>query len=239
MKNKAAVVMAIVVFLSVFLFGCSDARTEMIPDKGESASNTEQTVQNNEGSAEGNEILTDPAEENTPEQNVESEKDNDKGSDAETEKASDKKNVSKKTSDNGKTAKSEGTGGNKTDVKGNTSQSSTQEKSDQPSNNTQTQIKTGDTSNWPDNEYTRLVPKPSHGTVKKIDMQDGIYCILMTGADMVDVKTYAASLINAGYSNEVTETIENNSYLYGGGNAQGHFVVVSYQSGQFIVGIQK
>ncbi len=237
MKNKTVVFMAIIMIFSVFLFGCSDARTEMTSDNGESASNTEQTVQNNEGSAEKNEISQNTAEKETPEQNVISKKDDDNSGSGKTEKKSDKGNTSQKASDNGRSAKSEG--GSKSEIKGNTAQNSSSEKKEQSSNNTQTQVKTGDTSNWPDNEYTRLVPKPSHGTVKKIDMQDGIYCILMTGADMVDVKTYAASLINSGYSNEVTETIENNSYLFGGGNAQGHFVVVSYQNGQFIVGIQK
>lgn len=96
-----------------------------------------------------------------------------------------------------------------------------------------------DKMNWPVNDYTKMVPKPSNGVVRKADTQDGIYCLLLTGADMVDSKAYAASLISAGYTNEVTETIENGTYLFGGGNAKGSFVVVSYQNGQFIIGIQR
>jgi FtsZ-interacting cell division protein ZipA len=95
-----------------------------------------------------------------------------------------------------------------------------------------------DPMNWPDNEYTALLPKPGAGTVQKTDMQDGVYCLLLTGADMSDVKAYASALINAGYINDVTETVENGTYLFGGGNANGNFVVVSYQNGQFIIGVQ-
>ncbi|MBE6020198.1 MAG: hypothetical protein E7228_00450 [Clostridiales bacterium] len=95
-----------------------------------------------------------------------------------------------------------------------------------------------DRMNWPANEYTALVPKPSAGVVKKTDIQNGIFCLLLTGADMVDAKAYAGSLINSGFTNDVTETIEDGSYLFGGGNSKGAFVVVSYQSGQFIIGIE-
>ncbi|MBR6700162.1 MAG: hypothetical protein IKL72_00370 [Firmicutes bacterium] len=95
-----------------------------------------------------------------------------------------------------------------------------------------------DRMNWPSNEYTALVPKPSAGIVKKTDIQNGIFCLLLTGADMVDAKAYAGSLINSGFTNDVTETIEDGSYLFGGGNSKGSFVVVSYQSGQFIIGIE-
>lgn len=95
-----------------------------------------------------------------------------------------------------------------------------------------------DPQNWPSNEYTALLPKPPVGTVQKTDMQDGVYCLLLTGADMSDVKAYASALINAGYINEVTETVESGTYLFGGGNSSGSFVVVSYQSGQFIIGVQ-
>lgn len=96
-----------------------------------------------------------------------------------------------------------------------------------------------DTMKWPDNSYTNLVPKPSRGTVQQSELKDGIFCILMSGADMVDAKSYAASLINAGYTSDITETIENDNYLFGGGNATGSFVVISYKSGQFIIGIEK
>ena len=92
--------------------------------------------------------------------------------------------------------------------------------------------------NWPGNEYTALIPRPSTGTVQQTDMQDGVYCLLLTGADMSDVKAYASALINAGYINEVTETVESGTYLFGGGNSNGNFVVVSYQNGQFIIGVQ-
>lgn len=95
-----------------------------------------------------------------------------------------------------------------------------------------------DRMNWPSNEYTALVPKPSAGVVKKTDIQNGIFCLLLTGADMVDAKAYAGSLINYGFTNDVTETIEDGLYLFGGGNSKGTFVVVSYQSGQFIIGIE-
>ena len=88
------------------------------------------------------------------------------------------------------------------------------------------------------NEYTSLVPRPSAGTVKKTDIQNGIFCLLLTGAEMVDAKAYAGSLINSGFTNDVTETIEDGLYLFGGGNSKGTFVVVSYQSGQFIIGIE-
>ncbi|MBR2577203.1 MAG: hypothetical protein IKE40_07975 [Firmicutes bacterium] len=95
-----------------------------------------------------------------------------------------------------------------------------------------------DPMNWPGNEYTALIPRPSTGTVQQTDMQDGVYCLLLTGADMSDVKAYASALINAGYINEVTETVESGTYLFGGGNSNGNFVVVSYQNGQFIIGVQ-
>ena len=95
-----------------------------------------------------------------------------------------------------------------------------------------------DRMNWPANEYTSLVPKPSAGVVKKTDIQNGIFCLLLTGAEMVDAKAYAGSLINSGFTNDVTETIEDGLYLFGGGNSKGTFVVVSYQSGQFIIGIE-
>ncbi len=95
-----------------------------------------------------------------------------------------------------------------------------------------------DPMNWPSNEYTALLPRPSAGTVQQTDMQDGVYCLLLTGADMSDVKAYASALINAGYINEVTETVESGTYLFGGGNSNGNFVVVSYQNGQFIIGVQ-
>lgn len=91
---------------------------------------------------------------------------------------------------------------------------------------------------WPTNKYTALLPKPSVGTLQSTGMQDGIYCMLFSGTAISDAKAYAATLIGSGYSNEVTETISGGTYLFGGGNSSGAFVVVNYQNGQMMVGIQ-
>lgn len=220
MKGKLALFMAILMVFTAFLFGCANKDVDISTDDGSGTS----AVTDDDSSESVDESGGDDG------QNTEEISQGD--ADKNTEKAeTDKKTEEKKPQSNGNSSSNNNSSGNS----GNTGESG----SNGSGSASQEQTKPADSMNWPSNEYTSIVPRPSKGTVKKVDTKDGIYCLLLTGADMVDAKTYAASLINYGYTSEVTETIEDNQYLFGGGNSSGAFVVVSYQNGQFIIGIQK
>ncbi len=215
MKGKLALFMAILMVVTAFLFGCGNGDADISTDDGGATS----VVTDDDSSQTEDESGGDDGQNTEEISQGEADNNTDK---AETDNKSGQKTP--QSSGNSSSNNSSGNSGNNANNGNNSSQEET---------------KPADSMNWPSNEYTSLVPRPSKGTVKKIDTKDGIYCLLLTGADMVDAKTYAASLINYGYTSEVTETIEDNQYLFGGGNSSGAFVVVSYQNGQFIIGIQK
>ncbi|MDO4481119.1 MAG: hypothetical protein Q4C14_00085 [Bacillota bacterium] len=218
MKKKLALFMAMVLVFSLFLSACNnDASEEKTPDDGNSS-----TVVSGDSSPDGS-IQEEPAGDDS-QKNSDTEK-NDSNKDTGDSKNGNSSKDTQKTEDNKVPANSKPQGGD------NSSSGDNSNPAPEPP-------PAQDNMNWPGNEYTKLVPKPSAGSVRKTDMQNGIFCILMTGAEMVDAKAYAGALINAGYTNDVTETIEDGLYLFGGGNSKGSFVVVSYQNGQFIIGIE-
>lgn len=219
MKGKLALFMAILMVCTAFLFGCSNSDVDISMDED---NGTSTVVDDGDSSQTDDESAGDDEQKNEESSQGNADKKTDSA-------ATDNKSDNKSYQSNGKPSTNTNSSGNS----GNTGESGNN------GSGSQEQTKPADSMNWPSNEYTSIVPRPSKGTVKKIDTKDGIYCLLLTGADMVDAKTYAASLINYGYTSEVTETIEDNQYLFGGGNSSGAFVVVSYQNGQFIIGIQK
>lgn len=210
MKKKFALFMALVLMFSLCLSACKDSPSDdNVSDDGSSV-----TVIPDDSSQTGetDNQTDDDSQTNTEPAKTDKDKDGSKDKDKDTQSTDKEPSKPKPPSD----------GNNSSD----------------DSNTPDPEPPAADSMNWPSNEYTKLVPRPSAGTVKKTDIQNGIFCLLLTGAEMVDAKAYAGALINAGYTSEVTETIEDGLYLFGGGNSKGSFVVVSYQNGQFIIGIE-
>lgn len=218
MNKKLALFMTLVLMFSLCLSACkNDAASDKTPDEGSN--------------------VTTAVDDNSPDG---TDKENQTGDDEQKNPDTEKNDGDKNSSSDGKTDSSKDTPKtDKDNTSGNTKPQGGDNISSGDNNNPAPEPPPAqDNMNWPGNEYTRLVPKPSAGTVRKTDMRNGIFCVLMTGAEMVDAKAYAGALINAGYTNDVTETIEDGVYLFGGGNSKGSFVVVSYQNGQFIIGIE-
>lgn len=96
--------------------------------------------------------------------------------------------------------------------------------------------------NWPDNEFTRLVPKPEMD-VLAADTTAEDFSIAFSGATIEQIKAYAEKLKTAGFTvdpeEENQEAMGMVIYNYGASNADGYRVSVFYASGTSGLSIEK
>ncbi len=96
--------------------------------------------------------------------------------------------------------------------------------------------------NWPDNEFTRLLPKPDM-TVMAVVTEEEDCNVLFSNATIEQIKAYAEQVKAKGFTIDVEledqEIMGMVIYTYSAKNAQGYEVMVSYASGTSSVGIRK
>ncbi len=91
---------------------------------------------------------------------------------------------------------------------------------------------------WPDNAFTRLIPKPPFDMVG-VAITGNEFGATFQGSSMDEVKAYAASVKAAGFDQEVSEEDFSgqgyNLYTFEGYNADGHLFTVGYSEGVIIL----
>lgn len=84
-------------------------------------------------------------------------------------------------------------------------------------------------SDWPDNEFTALVPAPKNVSVIACEAtEDG--CTIAVSWDLEAAKEYASLAQQAGFTEDVEETDMMGMYVFSGTNADGITIGVSYMS---------
>ena len=98
-------------------------------------------------------------------------------------------------------------------------------------------IKDGDATlttsgDWPDNEFTKLIPAPKVGTIGAAQVSESDCTIIMTWT-AEEAKEYAAQVKDAGFDQDVEEQdmAGMGVYAFSGFNADGVEVSVSFMSG--------
>ncbi len=101
-------------------------------------------------------------------------------------------------------------------------------------------IKVGE--DWPDNEYTRQIPRGYFGEQKIMNAENGV-AIVSTSASLSDAKGYVISLKNAGFTENVSENDQTiggmASYMFSADNGRGYRVNVSYTGTVLTVSVSK
>ncbi|MDO4540105.1 MAG: hypothetical protein Q4B48_03225 [Syntrophomonadaceae bacterium] len=111
----------------------------------------------------------------------------------------------------------------------------------------------GDVVEWPDNEFTNLIPQPEGGTVFSEDAVDNAYfeghTMTMTDWSVEDCKAYAEALIAAGFDkpgagfDSVVITDNDSIYSFGAENEDGVYVTfgtsVAQKTGSISIQVTK
>ena len=99
-----------------------------------------------------------------------------------------------------------------------------------------------DPSEWPDNEYTRLVPKPKTVTVTEMDLSDN-YCAIATTWTIEETIEYAGQIKAAGFDQDVIEQsgtdVGVEMFTFTGTNTDGVEVMVVFTGGESGITIKK
>lgn len=98
---------------------------------------------------------------------------------------------------------------------------------------------------WPDNEYTKCIPKPSFGTISftQVSETEG-FIVQFSGATIDDTKQYIEVLRDAGYT-ENEELFDGSeiegleTYEFSAQNSDGVFVCVDYALEIFMITVTK
>ncbi len=93
---------------------------------------------------------------------------------------------------------------------------------------------------WPENEYTALVPKPSEGTLLTFEITDSVFTAIYSGCDIDFASEYAELLKNAGFNiNAVSDDsmYDAGVYTFSANDKNGALATVSYLSEAFIVSV--
>jgi hypothetical protein len=80
---------------------------------------------------------------------------------------------------------------------------------------------------WPENEYTKLVPRPDFEVEYCDDEVNGISAKYIN-TTMESVKAYASQLKAAGFTVDPQESEYDGQYVYGAGKGKAYFVTISY-----------
>lgn len=95
--------------------------------------------------------------------------------------------------------------------------------------------------NWPDNQYTRLIPKPSFGTVTSSWSADESFFAILGNVTLNQAKSYVSQLEAAGFNND-KYTMDGaaygtDMYTFTAKNAAGNEVAAAYSSGSLTITI--
>ena len=96
--------------------------------------------------------------------------------------------------------------------------------------------------NWPDNEFTKLVPKPNFD-VMGASSDDGSFTVAFTSATIEQIKDYAAKVKAAGFN--INEEVEDQEvmgmviYSFTAENADGYTVEITSANGTSALTISK
>ena len=97
-------------------------------------------------------------------------------------------------------------------------------------------------SEWPDNEYTKLVPKPDFKVLNSSEDEDGV-SVMFSGVTAEQMKAYAEKLKEAGFNIDPEENDQDYMgiviYSFTASNADGTTVALSFAAGTASMGIKK
>jgi len=95
---------------------------------------------------------------------------------------------------------------------------------------------------WPDNELTKLVPKPGF-SVSNVSEEDGEFAAVFSGVTKEQMRAYAEKLKEAGFNTDVEVTDQNYAgidvYAFSASNADGVTVSLSLTAGIASMAIKK
>ena len=95
---------------------------------------------------------------------------------------------------------------------------------------------------WPDNEYTRQIPRGYFGGQKIMSSDNGV-AIVSTASSVTDARGYVIALKNAGFTANASESDRNvagmDIYTYSADNSQGYRVNVSFTAGVLSVSVSR
>ncbi|MBP5255942.1 MAG: hypothetical protein J6Z80_02690 [Clostridia bacterium] len=95
---------------------------------------------------------------------------------------------------------------------------------------------------WPDNEFTRLVPKPDMEILAGTE-EDGEFTVAFSGATLEQIKTYVGKLKVAGFIIDAETTDQDfqgiTVYSYEASNKDGYTVTVSFTMGSAAMSISR
>ncbi len=98
------------------------------------------------------------------------------------------------------------------------------------------------TDEWPDNAVTKGVPKPSFKDASVVATDD-VVSVLASGVSVSEVKSYAAKLKSAGFTNDVSEDEQEYGgqvfYSFSAQNGKGLSASIAYAAGEVSVSIVK
>ena len=87
---------------------------------------------------------------------------------------------------------------------------------------------------WPDNEFTKLVPKPDLNLLT-VSEEDGEFTAAFTGATIEQIRAYAEKLKSAGFNNDAEvqdeEIMGMAIYTFSASDSKNHNVKLSYTAG--------
>ncbi len=91
---------------------------------------------------------------------------------------------------------------------------------------------------WPSNEFTSLLPKPTVGTVLACSI-DGSSCTILMNWTVEEARAYAEAALAAGFSLNASDVDIMGIYSFNGTNADGVSVSISYAEGTGGIVIEK
>lgn len=95
---------------------------------------------------------------------------------------------------------------------------------------------------WPDNEFTKLVPKPNFD-VMGASSDDGSFTVAFSGVEIEQVKAYADKVKAKGFTVDATEESQNvygvSIYTYTAYNSDGYCVEITFANGTSGITISK
>lgn len=95
---------------------------------------------------------------------------------------------------------------------------------------------------WPDNEYTRLLPKPDFGKLAVLASAEGLV-VTVDGATDAQMKAYAEKVKAKGFTIDAQTTDESvmglSVYTYIAKNAAGYTVTIACAMGNYTISVEK
>ncbi|MBO4326761.1 MAG: hypothetical protein J5950_05785 [Clostridia bacterium] len=95
---------------------------------------------------------------------------------------------------------------------------------------------------WPDNEYTRQLPKPDFSILAATD-EDGSFDVVFTGVTIDQIKAYVEKVKASGFTRSAEVQDENimgmTIFAYTAENSEGYSVSISFTAGTAAMSVSK